>query len=590
MARKRLLWQIYPSFLLITLLALAAATLYATLTLRSFHHDQVAEDLQSRAQLSMRQIRRLLQATDWPELDRVCKELGQASDTRITVILPGGRVVADSEKNPAQMDNHSDRPEVIEAFRAGLGRYMRFSDTLNQDMMYVAVGVIENDDVIAVVRTSVAVTAITATLRQIYLQIGLGGFIVASVAAVISLVISRRISRPVEGMTDGAKRFAGGQLDSSIAIPGTAEMAALAQSMNEMARQLHDRIETVTQQRNELEAVLSSMAEGVLAVNSDGRIMSVNQAAAALLHLDAAQVKGQDIQGAIRNPGLQEFVAKALQSDDVLEADIVIANEQERFFRLHGTSLSDTTGKKYGAVVVLNDMTRMRRLENIRRDFVANVSHELRTPVTTIKGFVETLKERALDDPEKAEQFLDILSNQTNRLNAIIEDLLILSRIEAESERAIIQLDKTNIKPVISAAMELSQISAERRNVTMELACDDDITTLLNAPLLEQALINLIDNAVKYSPEGEKIQVEVQRQDEQIDIAVQDNGCGIPAEHLDRIFERFYVVDKARSRKLGGTGLGLAIVKHIAHAHRGTVSVKSTVGKGSTFTIHLRNG
>jgi two-component system phosphate regulon sensor histidine kinase PhoR len=261
--------------------------------------------------------------------------------------------------------------------------------------------------------------------------------------------------------------------------------------------------------------------------------------------------------------------------------------ESGRSFTLHGAGLTDARGRRTGAVIVLNDMTRIRRLEAIRRDFVANVSHELKTPVTSIQGFVEALVEGGVKEPPQVERYLSIIAKHASRLNSIIDDLLTLSRLEEAGERRALRFDVGPLKPVLEEAIALSGVKADEKRIAIDLACDDDLEARINPPLLEQAVINLIDNAVKYSPEGSRIRVEAHQDQTQASIAVADEGCGIPPEHLPRIFERFYVVDKSRSRKLGGTGLGLAIVKHIAQAHGGRVAVTSTPGKGSTFTIHL---
>jgi two-component system phosphate regulon sensor histidine kinase PhoR len=364
----------------------------------------------------------------------------------------------------------------------------------------------------------------------------------------------------------------------------------LARALNEMATQLQDRILTITRQRNELKAVLSSLAEGVLAVDARGRIVSVNKAAARLLSIEPTHAQGRNVEEVIRNVGLQQFVRDTLSSDRPTEDDVSFPEEGGRFFHVHGASLADPQAERAGAVIVLTDMTRVHRLENLRRDFVANVSHELKTPVTSIQGFVEALLDEGLEESGQAQRYLGIIAKHAERLNAIIDDLLSLSRLEEVGQQRALLFEKTALRPVLEAAIELSSVRAEQRRVKLDLSCDDSIEAKINAPLLEQAIVNLVDNAVKYSDEGGTVEIAVRQQDKEILLAIKDTGCGIPAEHLPRIFERFYVVDKGRSRKLGGTGLGLAIVKHIAMAHGGHVAVESTPGEGTTFTLHLPRG
>jgi two-component system phosphate regulon sensor histidine kinase PhoR len=354
-----------------------------------------------------------------------------------------------------------------------------------------------------------------------------------------------------------------------------------------MATQLQDRILTITRQRNELKAVLSSLAEGVVAVDARGRIVSVNKAAARLLSIEPAHAQGRSVEEVIRNVGLQQFVRDTLSSDRPTEDDVSFPEEGGRFFHVHGASLADPQAERAGAVIVLTDMTRIHRLENLRRDFVANVSHELKTPVTSIQGFVEALLDEGLDESEQGQRYLGIIAKHAERLNAIIDDLLSLSRLEEVGEQRALLFEKMRLRPVLDAAIELSSVRAEQRHVKLECSCDESIEAKINAPLLEQAIVNLVDNAAKYSDEGGVVTIDVRQADDEVLLSVTDAGCGIPSEHLERIFERFYVVDKGRSRKLGGTGLGLAIVKHIALAHGGHVAVESTVGQGTTFTLHL---
>jgi len=587
MRRRRLLWQLYPSYLLITLFALLGVAWYATTSLRNFYYEHVQSELVARALLVKKDVQRLLETGDTQGVDALCKEMGKVSLTRITVVLPSGQVIGDSDEEPAKMDNHSDRPEVIEALSGRNGRSLRYSHTLGESMMYVAISMNTQGAIAGIIRTAIPVTAIDRALRTIYWHISLGGLAIAAVAAAMSLAISRRISRPIEEIKRGAERFAKGELGLKLPIYDSQEIGGLAEAMNQMAAQLDDRIHAIVQQRNELEVVLSSMVEGVLAVDMDERLIKINRAAAQMIGVEAAAATGRSIQEIVRNPALQQFVARALRSREPVEGDIVASNGDERSLQAHGTILRDAQGTSIGALIVLNDVTRLRQLENMRREFVANVSHELKTPITSIKGFVETLLHGAMANPEDAQRFLGIIARHAERLNAIIEDLLSLSRIEQEGERREIALETGAVKDVLTAAIQSCRISADAKNIRIELACDDAVRARLNATLLEQAVVNLLDNAIKYSEPGSAIQIEAARTDGDVAISVCDHGCGIRREHIPRLFERFYRVDKARSRKLGGTGLGLAIVKHVVQAHNGQVSVQSTPGQGSTFTIRL---
>ena len=587
MRRRRLLWHLYPSYLLITLVALLAVSWYASSSLRKSHMENTAVDLEARAQILKNQVLERFASGNGRSWDSLCKELGRKASTRITVILTSGRVLGDSEKDPAVMDNHANRPEVRIAFAGRTGISTRYSKTLGQNMMYVALPLKLNGEIVGVVRTSIPLTSIDQALKGIQIRIAFGGLIIAILAAAVSLIVSRRISQPLEKMRQGAERFARGELESRLPVPDSEELGGLAEAMNEMAFQLDSRIRTAMRQRSELEAVLSSMVEGVLAVDIEERLISVNHAAGQLLGLNPLDVQGRIIHEVVRNAELLRLVSRALTSMWSVEGDIIVRDGGERFLQAHGTILRDSEGRGIGALVVLNDVTRIRRLENVRREFVANVAHELRTPITSIKGFVETLLDGTLDNPEKVKHFLSIIARQTDRLNAIIEDLLSLSRIERETESAEIILKEDRIVDVLQAAIQVCETKAKAKKVTIDLKYEEDILARINPPLLEQAVVNLIDNAIKYSDRNSTIHVELAQRNAEIILSVRDQGCGIAKKYLPRLFERFYRIDKARSRKLGGTGLGLAIVKHITQAHGGNVTVESTPGKGSTFQIRL---
>jgi len=431
---------------------------------------------------------------------------------------------------------------------------------------------------------------VVALAPQAYLSVQsiiVGGWVLILLAAALGWFTSRRISQPLQDMRRGAERFAAGDFSHALTVPDTVELGSLASTLNRMAAQLAEQIAVITQQRNEQEAILESMHEGVLALDTRERVITVNRAAEALLGVVATQAKGHTIQEVVRNVALQRLLVAAVHNPEPTTADIVLRGSGERFLQATATALRDAQRRELGVLVVLNDVTPLRRLENIRRDFVSNVSHELKTPITSIKGFVETLRDGALDDREHAEHFLGIIARHAERLHAIIEDLLALSRIEQDSDSYDIPRLETSLTDVMQAAILDCAAKAAAQQVTVIPTCEAELRVAVNAPLLEQAMVNLLDNAITYSNPASSVWVSAGQEDDMLVINVRDQGLGIPHEHLDRIFERFYRVDKARSRERGGTGLGLAIVKHIAQVHGGQVSVTSTVGQGSTFTLRL---
>jgi two-component system phosphate regulon sensor histidine kinase PhoR len=585
--KKRLLWQLYPPYLVITVVAMVVVTWYASRSLRHFFLDQTAGDLKARAHLLESQIQDHLDPIDEKELDAFCKSVGKRASSRVTIVLPSGKVVGDSEQDPSTMDSHLDRPEVMQALRGGSGVSIRYSRTLSKAMMYAGIPLKKHDQVAAVIRVSIPVDDIDAVIRNIQLRIAMGGLIIAVFAALISLLVSRQLTLPIEHIRRWAESITRGEFQFRPPVSGSEEITALSDAMNQMAVELRKRIDTIMRQRNEIEAVFSSMVEGVIAVDTEERIISLNNAAAEMFGCHLSEVQGRSIQEVVRNTVLQSFLRETLTSRKTVEKDIVLSSHGERVLNLHGNVLCDAEGSRIGAVVVLNDITRIHKLENIRREFVANVSHEIKTPITAIRGFVETLRNGAMRNPDDARRFLAIIEKHVERLQAIIEDLLSLSRIEQESEKGGIPLFKSNLRDVLKTAIQVCDLKATAKKIGIELTCEEDILVKIDPPLLEQAVVNLLDNAVKNSEAERKIRVEVARKDGEIIISIRDQGRGIAKEHLPRLFERFYRVDRSRNRQQGGTGLGLAIVKHIIQAHGGHLTVESEPGKGSTFTIHL---
>ena len=414
----------------------------------------------------------------------------------------------------------------------------------------------------------------------------LGCLAVTAAAAAIVYGLARQLARPVDSLRAAAARIASGDVSADPPATDVAEFADIAAALVRLREQLVERGLTIGRQDTQQEAVLGSMIEGVLAIDGRRRILGINRAAADLLDVEAEQTAGRPLQDVIRNPDLRRFALTAIDCREPVEDDLLLRGVRDRTIRLRGTALRDASGDG-GAVIVLNDVTEVQRLENVRRDFVANVSHELKTPVASIKGFVETLLDGALDDRDDARRFLGIVARQADRLATIIEDLLALSRIEQSETSGKLPLDQLPLSGILITASDDCRPRAVERSIRLEVECPPDLTVTVNGPLLEQAVINLVDNAIKYSESGKTVWLSAEDDATGPAIRVRDEGCGIAEEHLPRLFERFYRVDKARSRAQGGTGLGLAIVKHIVQAHAGTIGVESEPQVGTTFTIRL---
>lgn len=585
MRRWKIFWQLFLLILTITFLVVLATIWSMSRQLKRFHLEQVEQTLISQAVLFQMLIPGAKTLEDPRALDALCKRLGRRLSTRFTVVNSDGWVLGDSESDPTLMENHGDRPEIRGALAGGTIRQVRFSETRKREMIFVAQPVQRAGETIAVVRTSVPLTAIEENLSALITRRLAGGAIILLLGAVLSLLVSRRISGPVEELKRSAEAFARGQFGRKVRLKASAEIDALAEAMNDMARQLDERLRSAIQADSEKKAILAGMVEGVLAVDLEERVLLMNEAAGRLLGIPSERAAGLFIQEVVRHPGLTRFAFETLQDQrTVATTEFVIG---DRHLQAHGTVLKDAEEQPAGALIVLSDLTELRRLENMRRDFVANVSHEIKTPVTSIRLAIETLQSGAKDSAEDLERFLNVIQRHTDRLETLIEDLLRLSRLEQEEERDGIELAEGRLRPILEAALKSVEIQAQAGKVRLELDCPEGLAARLSPALLEQAVVNLLDNAVKHSPAGETVRLSAAAVNGEAVIAVQDQGPGIDPAHHARLFERFYRVDKARSRRQGGTGLGLAIVKHIAQAHRGRVGLDSAPGRGSIFRLHL---
>ena len=577
---------VFLTCMLVALSTLGAITLLSTETFKHIYHERITDELAAYSQIISEASRPFLKTGNYKDLDTFCRTTTAGHTVRITIILPDGTVVADSESNASTMDNHAYRDEIRQAQTSDYGMVIRFSDTLGVSMFYYAMPIYDDNTLLGFARVALPSEKLGLALQRIRSRIFLGAGAVALLALIATIIVSWVINRQVQYIIRGVKRFSEGDFTEPLEAPHLSEMAALSESLNDMAAQLDERLRAVTKERNQQEAVLFSMVEGVLAVDNQGRIMTFNQAAIRLTGIDFETLQDAHLRQVAPNTPLAQFVDQILNSAKPKESEFGNLSHSGRILQVHGSVLRDAHGKGIGAVVVFNDVTRLRRLEQVRRDFVANVSHELRTPITSIKGFVETLLDGAINDPEDARRFLEIVAKQSDRLNAILGDLLTLSHIEEGEEKRSIEVEVTGIRDTLEAAMQLCSKKASAKNIHIYIECDESIKARINPPLLEQAITNLIDNAIKYSPAQSDVVIRAAQQDEVI-IQVEDRGCGVAAEHLPRLFERFYRADKARSRALGGTGLGLSIVNHVITAHGGRVTVESTPDVGSTFSIYL---
>ncbi|GAB6143291.1 HAMP domain-containing sensor histidine kinase [Desulfocicer niacini] len=587
--KKKLIWQIFPAFLVITVLSLLAVTAWTTNYYKTVFIENAEEELTIRAKLLQHKFADLLGNTHHNSdyIHQQCREIGDITGTRVTVMLPSGVVIGDSFGDIQSMENHMKRPEIMSALKRKKGISIRYSETLGQRMMYIALPVMGNNGMIGVVRTAISISTIDAKIKGIRNNALFAFLLTLLGAALASLYVSRRITRPMEQMKKGAVLFAGGNLEARLAVPESEELSELAQIMNQMAESLDDKIKTLKSRTMELEAVHASMQEGVIAIDNEERIITINAAAARVFGFSASNLKSRYILEIVRNMALQTFIQQALATHEPVEADIVLSGDGDIILNIHSTALYDAGEVRMGTLIIFHEITRLRRLESMHKDFAANVSHELQTPLTAIKGFIETLQEMiSRNDLDACENFLKIIEKNVNRMIDLINDLLALSRLERLQGTDVV-FDFQDLDTLIQGALHTCQPHIDKKDITVSVHCPGDISVRVDPLLMEQALLNLLDNAVKYSPDGSAVAVQVNRQENHVNIVIKDNGNGIGSEHLPKIFKRFYRVDKARTRNEGGTGLGLAIVKHIVQYHHGKVSVTSEKGRGTAFTLSI---
>lgn len=587
MFRNRLLWQLFPVYFLASGICLLVFALFISRQISISQERLLESQLLNQAKLIAGMLPEQIDLSSAGHINAICKETAERTGTQITVTTVRGKVLGDSHKDPASIQDIFTDSEMMTASRGQIETRISTSDPENF-VMHLAMPVKRQNKSVGVIRISYPLN------DGYYVHADLPGhtvralIITAVILGIVSIAVTGRLFYRLRQLEKGAREYTAGNLDYRIDIPRASQLSRLAITMNSMAKQIDLKISEIVRQRSEHQAILSSMVEGVLALDTEQRVISLNQAGAKLLDIDPEKVHSKTLQEVVRNSELQNFVEQTLQKAPPVEGHISLrTQQQDLFIQAHGTALLDDKQQRIGALIVLNDITQLRKLESVRRDFVANVSHELKTPVTSIKGFVETLLDGAMTDPEDMKRFLKVIARQADRLNAIIEDLLTLSKIELEGGGSEIVPSEVNLRDILETAVQLNQIKAKDKQISVIIECQTEIIANVNGPLLEQAITNLIDNAIKYSDQGKEIRVRAEKTDNQLKIAVKDQGYGIATEHLDRIFERFYVTDKARSRKLGGTGLGLAIVKHIAQSHNGTVEVQSKLGSGSTFFIKI---
>ena len=568
--------------------ALLVSDLVLTSSLDKTLTDQTRTDLMVRTELSEREATRLAEtsAGDTKEAwQTLTNELGHRAQARLTIIALDGQVLGDSNLNAEgviKVENHRERPEIQEALTQGHGSCVRYSSTLGQRMMYVAVPFHQQGRVAGVVRSALPLAQVDQSIAHLRMLLLGASLMALTVAGLVSTLATRRISQTLRQLAQTAGRMVEGELGERTRTPGHDEIATLGKSLDHLAASLSGALAQLKAERDLLGGILEGMQEGVLVLDLEAHVIHANPALRAMLLLGSDCI-GKPLLDVIRNAELVEILKRARDSASTAQGEVELSGTKPRRLMVHVSHLKNDPGD---LIVVLVDVTQLRRLESIRKDFVANASHELRTPVASMRSAAETLRGAMDDDPEAAKMFLEIIERNASRLHLLVEDLLDLSRIESREFR--LELESLNLSTFSHKMVKTYGRLAQDKGISLKVI--DDTTAVLalaDRRAMEQVMGNLLDNAIKYCPQGATVRIHFEAEGDRIRTNVSDTGPGIPPQYLHRLFERFYRVDAGRSRDLGGTGLGLAIVKHLVEAMNGTVSVESQPGKGSTFSLTL---
>jgi two-component system, OmpR family, phosphate regulon sensor histidine kinase PhoR len=587
MVSKKNIVNTYPAYIFIAVVALLAYFWQRSDSFNRMYLDQCERELTTKTELLAPEVIRLMQRQNKLKLEDYCRSFFTRTKTRITIINQAGSVLVDSCFPAGKMSNHRDREEITEAFKGHTFKKRRYSVTLRKEMIYVAAPIQVNGSKY-VLRTADSVDSIMLLHNIVRRDMLLTALAAAAIIGIISIFTMRYVTQPIGRMIDSAKTIASGQLDIRIPEPQHGIVRDLAVAVNSMAEQLKTQLEVVTNQKNEREAIFSSMRDAIIAIDGMNHITAFNSAAQTMLGLPDNS-KGRPLCEVVRKAFLIEFADKLLSEpqSEVEEFSELNQDGAKVYFLVKGTPLYGRHESGLGALLVVSDITEQHNAESFRRDFVANVSHEIRTPLTALASAAENLTSDIAQDPERSARLMNIIDRNSTRLKLLVDDVLSLAVIENLRSAKVIKQDNIPVVDVIKVAALVCAPKAESKNITITFDANCNYCVAGDSNLLEQVFINLIDNAIKYSNENSSVKIGFESRPGVSLINVKDQGFGIAAEHLPRLFERFYRVDKARSRQLGGTGLGLAIVKHIVKLHKGTVSVTSTEGQGSVFTVSL---
>jgi two-component system, OmpR family, phosphate regulon sensor histidine kinase PhoR len=580
-SKNRLFWKIGLVYLFMLLLVMIILDIYVVRALRLEYQAAAFSQLESLSRVALKKPPKL---QDLSALREWTAWLSQ-SGIRVTLISSEGKVLADSDEDPARMENHSDRPEILNALSAGSGYAVRYSATLRRDLVYFARRFDSESGQTLVMRFALPLYRLDEGVNAFRTRLWSVSLLILVLTGGASLLFFRTVSNRIGRLNEFSRRVAQGDFRPMFIERSNDELSDLSRTLNQTASKLDQTIRTLTEERNQSAAILASMEEGVAVIDSAQRIIYCNRAFRQAAGIPEAPVEGRLVVEIIQHADLLTLIDSALTKAEIIHGEVVVGSVRTRSFAVTSAPIS-SEGSVIGAVMVLHDISEIRRLERARRDFAANISHEFRTPLAAIQGFAETLLDGALDDSANNRRFIQIIHDNAIRLGRLTEDLLKLARIEAGQLQ--LEIQPVAIARIIESSIETTRVKADQRNLVVESNCKPDLPMLKgDARALQEILLNLLDNAIRYSSPGGRIKVSAEIAGMEMMLSVSDAGIGIPKADQDRIFERFYRADAARSRESGGTGLGLSITKHLIEAHGGRIKVESEVGRGSTFYVFL---
>ncbi|MDD5288119.1 MAG: ATP-binding protein [Dehalococcoidales bacterium] len=574
-------WRITIPLIILIIISMGVLGIYLTTSVRNSRIDNLRFHLEQEAKITAEAVLPLLPRPN-NEIDTLVDKLGQEIDTRITIIAPDGTVLGDSLEDPATMENHATRPEVVDALATGVGESTHFSTTLNEQLMYVATTITDNGELLGIARVALPLTAVSASVNQVTRIIVLATVVIAVLAVLAAWLITRRITQPIRELTRASKGIASGQFGQKIAIQTKDEVGQLARAFNEMSGNLKSTLDSMSTEKNRLASILANMADGVIMTDLYGDIVLANRAAGRLLNFKEESAAGRPVIEAVHDHEIDEVLKKCLNTGQEQTIQFE-SGSAKRFLRAITVPLKNQV-RLNGALILLQDLTELRNMQTMRRELVGNISHELRTPIAGIKAMAETLRDGATDDKEAARDFISRIEGEADKLTQMVAELTQLSRIE--SGQAELKMEPVNINMLIDDAIAELTPLAERQQVTLLKESAQNLPAVqADKDRIRQTIINLVHNAIKFNKTGGKVTVSTGYDSSSLEVSVADTGTGISKDDLHHVFERFFKADEARTS--GGSGLGLAIAKHTVQAHGGEIHARSEEGKGSTFTFTL---